>query len=689
MGFIEPYLAQYQGCPDEHRFNALNKPDEEPCPLCSLPCHSQDWCLKVGKYGDLMLHGFADTCRKQAGLVQLICNDLLGNLPSVIETKLNLGSNTLLLKTMDLPRLIFDIMEDHLDESSRTQSRVAGVVELNLHTLSLTGPHLCQPALLLDSMETALPLTLNTDDFPNPTRMMFTAPNKLVLLPVESLEDRTWVVALGEGKVARVDEVVGDEVKGQYAKTSLVEQAIMAALRSHLVDALGMDESLVKGALFEPTCDDPSPDLGPHPNGESDDAGREHTAPRRRHSRSNSWDSGDGSERASEGVETDHAIVKAIVASSVTDHIKFVGDKFCLYGMRQGFWDVDVETDVVAAWLMENYKGDHNTKTTKSLQGITGMTRVARLLKFNTKDDDFHSKLDLLEDGLVPFNNGMYSVATDSIRAFTPEDKVTSGIGYNWIPRAEVPSEHFAGVQKFYEEVLPVEEERLFFQRMHAKAMFGKIGKHFLVMMDLRDGYNSKSTMMKLQQYTFGTLAADTDESFLYSSKEGNANSANPTLLNYKFRKLAFFEEPDNKRAMDMTKFKKLTGGDAKMSGRRNFSNITESFIFTAFIVIAINEGGMPHISATQIPFENRMKVMPMRSKFVPPSELALMNPVPPYTFPMDENIAIKLQQWKVANFYLLKDVYTAMVEEEVEEFGPVPTGCHMAKGVLMKDSDR
>jgi phage/plasmid-associated DNA primase len=256
------------------------------------------------------------------------------------------------------------------------------------------------------------------------------------------------------------------------------------------------------------------------------------------------------------------------------------------------------------------------------LKSCEGPVKVLKSMITDFKDPTFAERLNQLPEGCVAFDNGLLDGATGSIRPFCKADLVSITIGYEYHEKPDPEAAAF--VQRHYEQVFPLADEREYFKRIVAKAMFSKSqSKHFIVTGDIRDGNNGKTTHMRFTESTFGKLTAIAERDFLYESGHVNPNGAAANLLAFIDKRLTFFDEPDAGKRLDIRRLKDLTSGDSRIRGRGLQSGVMQEACWRALIVIACNEGNFPRIDATDRPLMRRMKAIQMRGLFVGPEELA------------------------------------------------------------------
>jgi hypothetical protein len=239
----------------------------------------------------------------------------------------------------------------------------------------------------------------------------------------------------------------------------------------------------------------------------------------------------------------------------------------------------------------------------------------------HVRDRDFKEKLDKPPPGSIPFENGMFEIETGVLRPFRRSDYISKTVGYAYDSRLSLV--HAETIQRFYEQIFPVLEEREYFQQEIAAALFGaEPAKQILVLVDERDGANGKTTMMRAVEAVFGFLAANSERSFLYSSTLNNPNGHSANLLAFVNTRLAFFDEPEPNNRLDMRKLKDLSSGDARIRGRNFQDAKVVNEVWRSLIVIASNEANFPTMDVSDMPMIKRIKALKMRSLFLPPETL-------------------------------------------------------------------
>jgi phage/plasmid-associated DNA primase len=281
-------------------------------------------------------------------------------------------------------------------------------------------------------------------------------------------------------------------------------------------------------------------------------------------------------------------------------------------------------------------------------------------------DRNFKARLDRPEPGCIPFDNGVYDVATAAFRPLARADYVSTTIGYEYALAAADAREQAAFIADFYAMVFPVEEEREYFLRSVGCALFSsEPEKSFMVLTDERDGSNGKTTLMRAVEAVFGRYTAPAERSFLYEDSSNSANGHAANLLAYAGKRLAFFDEPEPNRRFAMRKIKELASGDARIRGREFGSAGVVDLPWQTFMVIACNESNFPALDASDAPMINRLKAVKMRSLFVAPERIERYAGEG-HVFPLAaDGFKQRLKvDCRAAHFHLIADAYRRVLRD-------------------------
>jgi len=340
------------------------------------------------------------------------------------------------------------------------------------------------------------------------------------------------------------------------------------------------------------------------------------------------------------------------------------GDEFHMYDAATGLWgkkSLELIAGIIRRSAMED--GPLGRRLGKGeaqyLLGCYGPKLVLKSVLVDLYHPDILRRLDELPPGQIAFDNGLYDVATDTLRPFQRTDYVTQTIGYAYDPDADASS----FITGFYEQVFPDVAERTYFQWIVASALFDpcKARKHVIVLTDESEGNTGKTTVMRGVERVFGIYKAKAERSFLGVQTFVNCNGPSDAFLEYKGKRLAYFDETSADQKIDMGKLKELTSGCAAIVGRNSHARHVQEHPWTALIAITCNEGNFPSISSSDKPFLKRLKVLKMRSKFVSDDEYeAAAAEDDAHVFRMRDDIMERLRSpaGLAAHFRTLADVY-------------------------------
>ena len=317
---------------------------------------------------------------------------------------------------------------------------------------------------------------------------------------------------------------------------------------------------------------------------------------------------------------------------------------------------------------------------------LRGQTAVLTCLIGSFEDEAFERRLDARLD-IVPFVNCVVELATGEARPLRWDDYVSTTTGYAYVPRADVTPEHFAVVEDFYQQVLPVPEEREVFLRAAGAALSGNLDgdKFFIVATDMRDGGNGKSTLLYALREAFGLFAVSSQANFLYACAEAaNAHGAND--LYYRGRRLATFDETSSDRPLNVAKVKQITGGGYDMVVRGAHERTPTEFTWTATVFIACNEGCVPRFNASDAALLSRMVVVPFRAKFDDAAAAAGEQ----HAWPKVRNIRKLLRDARTAHVHLLLEAYARYRDDgsQLAASGRLPPGCLRWRDDVASGSD-
>lgn len=179
---------------------------------------------------------------------------------------------------------------------------------------------------------------------------------------------------------------------------------------------------------------------------------------------------------------------------------------------------------------------------------------IVRTIKTKLHNSQLRGRWDSREDllglsaGVVDLNNGCF-------READKEDYITMSCGYGWMDTVDPEVE--AEVEEFISRVYPVFAEREFMQRY---CYYSLLGAHrekiFLVLNDLRGGWNGKSTFLSLLLAAMGDYGIKADACVIYrQDRTRGINDHSGGLLAFEKKRLMVIEETSSGAIMDEVSF--------------------------------------------------------------------------------------------------------------------------------------
>lgn len=197
---------------------------------------------------------------------------------------------------------------------------------------------------------------------------------------------------------------------------------------------------------------------------------------------------------------------------------------------------------------------------------------------------------------LLGVNNGVVMLDTCEFRAARKDDYITMSTGYDYLEVWDADVE--AQLQEFLERCYPVEEERKFVQRYSGYCLTGDHREKIFLMLNVRGGYNGKSTFLSLLMATMGDYAIKADPCVLYKQdKTRGMNDHAGGLLAFEKKRLMVVEETSSGAILDEEKLKEWHGNRARVSGRQLNCKTMHEFEWITKLILAANEGKLPHFT--------------------------------------------------------------------------------------------
>ena len=247
---------------------------------------------------------------------------------------------------------------------------------------------------------------------------------------------------------------------------------------------------------------------------------------------------------------------------------------------------------------------------------------------------------------LLGANNAIIDMSRSPIvfRQPTPQDFICQTIGYD-LPSLAFP-DGAEEIEEIMAKIYPMEDERQILQAYAGYCLLGHTdSKVFLALTDRRSGFNGKSTIVEMFKLAVGTeYAVKGKNSFLLSTGHvRDMNSHDSGWLDYRGKRLAYFEELGATHTLDQGRLKDVTGGGTSIAVRKAHATESEQMPWSSKLMLIFNEGSFPKFDVDDQAFAKRMLVLQHRSAFLDAKSLAAAAHEP-YTYLADEGLKTRLK---------------------------------------------
>ena len=255
-----------------------------------------------------------------------------------------------------------------------------------------------------------------------------------------------------------------------------------------------------------------------------------------------------------------------------------------IYVYRHGLWTQDE-----AAFL--DLMMQHSGALGEYGEAVQKMRHVMALAKTkNLADDSWTQRLDRLGPGLVPFANGIYDIASSTLRDFEPDDMITKKFDFN-APSVidEDVSAEINRLQSVFRDLLPDEQLLAEVMVRLAESFFSCSNTHKYFVQLYGEGNNGKTTLMRMLQTAFPQwVKMPSVEHLVVKGAPRDPNAPQPWLVDVMGARILGFEEPGEKRAFDGALLK-LLRGNGIVTGRALYKG-NVSYVPTFTLWIAAND---------------------------------------------------------------------------------------------------
>ena len=230
----------------------------------------------------------------------------------------------------------------------------------------------------------------------------------------------------------------------------------------------------------------------------------------------------------------------------------------------------------------------------------------------------FYDRLDE-NPNVIAFKNGVWELKEKRFRTLEPEDMISIGIDYDYIP--ERNDTYYSQVQKYWKTMHPQEEQREYLLKTIARQMYGDHGANLLHMHAgyLGSAANGKTTFFDLMDKCFGEYVRKFGVELLVAKARSEYGRPMPEYHNWKGRRILYCTEPKSEDMLNSGVLKEITGGE-KMMYRLMYSNQTHTFDPQFKMHIMCNDP--PQVDGGDEVVKRRIRKVDYISRFVPKEEV-------------------------------------------------------------------
>ena len=165
---------------------------------------------------------------------------------------------------------------------------------------------------------------------------------------------------------------------------------------------------------------------------------------------------------------------------------------------------------------------------------------------------------------LLPFNNTCYDLKTHNWVGTRRENYILETTGYNWVMPTEA---QIKKISKLIDEIFPDPEIKQEYTHYLATGLYGIPIEKFIFASG--GGGNGKGVINELQLEVLGNFGYSANNAVLLNPlKDGG----NPAIANMSGKRFINYREPDEKKSLNLSAIKELTGGKG-ICARKLYSN--------------------------------------------------------------------------------------------------------------------
>ncbi len=277
--------------------------------------------------------------------------------------------------------------------------------------------------------------------------------------------------------------------------------------------------------------------------------------------------------------------------------------------------------DARANRLYKEYQGRiSRLQSTKGRADVIGI--VLKDASIHCVNSDFDQ-----DPWLLPVINGVVDLRTGRHRPGKPDDFCSVHAPTEWLS-LDAPCPEW---DRFLSQILDGDAEMVaYLKRVLGLAIIGQQMEPDFYLLYGKHGRNGKTTLLETLAKVLGPdlTAAIPIEFFLRQRYNSKGDGPSPNLATMHGKRIVWAVEPDENRSYDVGVIKSLTGGDSVTTRELHKNNFT----FTPQLTLFLLSNHLPHASASDGAFWERMRPIDFALSFVIREEKRDQNgtPIPP-----------------------------------------------------------
>lgn len=268
---------------------------------------------------------------------------------------------------------------------------------------------------------------------------------------------------------------------------------------------------------------------------------------------------------------------------------RLAGDRWCVsncgtvytYCDRRKLWSANKHRFSALCMQYKSELGTYGSMVNK----IRSLMELAKSV--NEVGDEWVRNLDRLDSGQVPLLDGIYDVATDTLRPIEKFDNLTKTFDCASLASHEQYDDERAKVELIFDNIFPEPQLKREVMTRLAESFFSSRNDHKYFVQMYGEGNNGKTTIMRIMQSAFPMWVAMPNVDNLIARRNRNPDGPQPWLVQVKDKRILGFEEPPRGSKFDGSLLK-LLRGNGVLNGRGLYQDIT-SYVPSFTLWIATN----------------------------------------------------------------------------------------------------